>query len=80
MSTRSEYHENHECEHDVDYCKKCNEVYCVDCEITWVLACTETHIVYSPWYETGTTTVTDTTTYSPETGDDITLTTACSHD
>ena len=85
MSIRSAYHENHECEHDVDYCKKCNEVYCVDCEMTWVLACTESHITFTtttddPGY--GTTTVSDSTvTIAPQTGDDIhAYTTSCTHE
>ena len=78
MSTKSEFHNNHDCQHDVDYCKQCDEVYCVDCEMTWKEPCTQTHWGYNtttePYYGTLTTSA------SAPIGDNGTLITACSHD
>ena len=75
MSIKSDFHNNHDCQHDVDYCKQCDEVYCVDCEMIWQKPCGQTHWAYATTTpQWGTTTTTD-----YPIGDDVTLTTTCSH-
>uniref|UniRef100_A0A6M3IPK4 Uncharacterized protein n=1 Tax=viral metagenome TaxID=1070528 RepID=A0A6M3IPK4_9ZZZZ len=29
-------HEHNDCEHDLNFCKKCNVVYCNKCEKEWI--------------------------------------------
>lgn len=42
-------HEHNDCEHDLKYCKVCRVVYCLKCDLEWVLK-----NLYYPkiWYDT----------------------------
>ena len=86
MSTRSEFHDNHSCEHDIHYCEKCNEVYCELCEVTWANEpCTQDHYPYTTYpyclrpHSDEIYIYNDTATATTNAPTDVTFTTTCSH-
>jgi hypothetical protein len=44
-------HHNH-CEHEVEYCKRCDKPYCTKCGQEWELSCAKAHYPYAQLYWT----------------------------